>query len=133
MSALFKLIIVHREQHRTAHARILACSPRFSSNNIQTRSLGEAQHLWGAVRCRRNEVAVFAFTAPLLLLMQMPIVGPLLFLPASAAAAFLADYLHRLPCNAQFEVGGGVPLTAPGRAPPTRPAADIAGCSYNTD
>ena len=73
--------------------------------------------------CRRNEVAVFAFTAPLLLLMRLPIVGPLLFLPASAAAAFLADYLHRLPCNSQFQVSGG---------PATRPA-DLAGESDKTE
>lgn len=69
---------------------------------------------------RRNEVAVFCFTAPQLLLMQMPVVGPLLFLPASAAAAFLADYLHRLPYNAAFQVspliaGSEIPLSSSDR------------------
>jgi hypothetical protein len=76
---------------------------------------------------RRNEVAVFAFLAPMLLLMKIPIVGPLLFLPvcyhcyhccvhgamhdarwtlqASAAAAYLADLLHRQPANASFIAG----------------------------
>lgn len=69
---------------------------------------------------RRNEVAVFCFTAPQLLLMQMPIAGPLLFLPASAAAAFLADYLHRLPYNAAFQLnsskdGSEIPMSSTDR------------------
>lgn len=73
-----------------------------------------------AVSCRRNEVAVFCFTAPQLLLMQLPVVGPLLFLPASAAAACLADYLHRLPYNAAFQynpssAGTEVPMSSTDR------------------
>jgi hypothetical protein len=51
---------------------------------------------------RSNEVAIFVFLAPQLLHMKLPIIGPLLFLPASAAAAFLANFLHRQPGNAQF-------------------------------
>ena len=50
-----------------------------------------------AVTSRQNEVAIFCFMAPLLLLMEVPVVGPLMFLPASAAAAYLADLLQRLP------------------------------------
>ncbi len=42
------------------------------------------------------------FLAPHLALMRMPVVGPLLFLPASAASAFLADLLHRAPRNARY-------------------------------
>ena len=53
---------------------------------------------------RSNEVAIFAFLLPQLLLFQVPIVGPLLFLPASAGAAYLANFLDRLPSNAQFKV-----------------------------
>lgn len=73
----------------------------------------EARDAW----FRRNEVAVFCFTAPQLLLMQIPVVGPLLFLPLSAAAAFLADYLHRLPYNAAFQnrpssAGTEVPMSS---------------------
>lgn len=45
---------------------------------------------------RRNEVAVFAFLAPMLLLMKIPIVGPLLFLPVGChcwnAALYLSSF-----------------------------------------
>ena len=37
-----------------------------------------------------------------LLLFSIPVVGPLLFVFASAAAAFLADFLDRLPKNKQY-------------------------------
>lgn len=43
--------------------------------------------------------------------MKLPVIGPLLFLPASAAAAFLADFLHRQPRNAQFLAGVVGPAT----------------------
>lgn len=83
------------------------------------------------VRRRQNEVAVFAFTAPLLLLMQTPIVGPMLFLPASAAAAFLADYLHRLPYNAQYQASA-VPAPS-GGAPATRPTLNARCQPYKAE
>ena len=37
-----------------------------------------------------------------LLLFSIPVVGPLLFVFSSAAAAFLADFLDRLPKNKQY-------------------------------
>lgn len=70
---------------------------------------------------RKNEVAMFCFLAPQLLLMELPIVGPLLFLPASAAAAFLASYLHSLPSNRQLLSPASVdmqPAPLGGSAPP---------------
>ena len=50
-------------------------------------------------------MAIFAFLAPQLLAMRLPVIGPLLFLPAAAAAAYLADFLHRQPANFEFVVG----------------------------
>jgi hypothetical protein len=72
---------------------------------------------------RRNEVAVFGFLAPMLLLMKIPIVGPLLFLPASAAAAYLADFLHRQPDNAPFIAGAAGGQPGAGAAPSPSSAA----------
>lgn len=54
---------------------------------------------------RSNEVAIFAFLLPVLILLQLPVVGPLLFLPAAAAAAYLADLLDRLPSTQKFKSG----------------------------
>lgn len=41
----------------------------------------------------------------MLILLQLPVVGPLLFLPAAAAAAYLADLLDRLPSTQKFKAG----------------------------
>ena len=54
---------------------------------------------------RANEVALFAFMLPQLLLLRLPVVGPLMFLPAAAAAAYLAAFLDRLASNRDFKAG----------------------------
>ena len=56
---------------------------------------------------RANEVAIFAFMLPQLLLFRLPVVGPLMFLPAAAAAAYLAAFLDRLALNRDFKAGSG--------------------------
>ena len=56
---------------------------------------------------RSNEVAIFAYLLPQLLLFRLPVVGPLLFVPSAAAAAYLANFLDRLPSTKEFRVPSG--------------------------
>jgi hypothetical protein len=109
-------------QHRTKDSK--ARRWRFLFAHLHC--MGAPHHLNA---CRNNEVAIFAFMAPQLLLMKLPIIGPLLFLPAAAAAACLADFLHRQASNASFvalpaaeaagasaPAGSGVPGEASGHS-----------------
>ena len=43
-----------------------------------------------------------------LLLFNIPVLGPLLFVVSSAAAAFLADFLDSLPKNKQYQADNSV-------------------------
>lgn len=45
--------------------------------------------------CRDNEFTINAFLAPQMLLMTVPIVGPIVFVPVQAASAWLVDLLSR--------------------------------------
>ena len=51
------------------------------------------------------QVAIFCYIFPQLLLFNIPVIGPLLFLPASAAAAYLCSYLDSLPKNKHLQIG----------------------------
>ena len=55
---------------------------------------------------RSNEVAIFSFLVPVLILLRLPVLGPLLFLPAAAAAAYLANFLDGLPSTREFKAPG---------------------------
>lgn len=48
-----------------------------------------------ALPCRDNEFTINAFLAPQMLLMTVPIIGPIVFVPVQAASAWLVDLLAR--------------------------------------
>lgn len=48
--------------------------------------------------CRENELVINAFLAPQMLLMSVPLVGPIVFVPVQAASAWLVDLLSRRGC-----------------------------------
>lgn len=43
--------------------------------------------------CREHEVIISAFLAPQILLMSVPVIGPIIFVPIQGAAAWLVDLL----------------------------------------
>ena len=45
--------------------------------------------------CRNHEVTINAFLAPQVLLLSVPVVGPLIFVPMQGASAWLVDLLAR--------------------------------------
>ena len=52
--------------------------------------------------CRQHEVTISAFLAPQILLMSVPVVGPIVFVPIQGAAAWLVDLFTRhSPTQAQ--------------------------------
>ena len=65
-------------------------------------------------------MTITLFTLPQLLLMKVPIVGPLAVLPMSASAAYLADLLVS---KGEAASRGGQPTAAPLQHHAARPAA----------
>lgn len=66
---------------------------------IQPPTVGQADHevthrgLTPEWRCRSNAVTITLFVAPQALLMQVPLIGPLVYVPMQYAAAWLLDLL----------------------------------------
>lgn len=45
--------------------------------------------------CRKHEVTISAFLAPQILLMSIPVIGPIIFVPMQGASAWLVDLLAK--------------------------------------
>lgn len=45
--------------------------------------------------CRTHEVIISAFLAPQILLMSVPVIGPIVYVPIQGAAAWLVDLLAK--------------------------------------
>jgi len=101
-------------------------------------------HIFVRCCCRENEVTINAFLAPQVLLMSIPYVGPIIFVPMQGASAWLVDLLARqsatqsqsqpmqqmsgqgtaaIPAAAQYDGGKLSRNAASINAAPTRPAA----------
>ena len=52
--------------------------------------------------CRKHDVTISAFLAPQILLMSIPVVGPIVFIPMQAASAWLVDLLVKQP-DSEFQ------------------------------
>ena len=79
--------------------------------------------------CREHEVTINAFLAPQVLLLSIPVVGPIIFIPMQAATAWLVDLLVKqshAPSQTQsvhpsVQYNGG--QTAANQSAPTMPAS----------
>ena len=60
---------------------------------MRRRAVKISQSTERAMRCRSNAVTITLFMAPQALLMQVPLIGPLVYVPMQFAAAWLLNML----------------------------------------